>query len=158
MVGWHHRLNGHVFGWTLGVGDGQGGLACFCSRGRKESDKTEQLNRTELMKNAFNKYFQSICSVQDKPLPQGTYDRDRCIKKKKQVFPLPRCLLFQTTGNTHYRVKTIDCNCFVSLTELQSSFLKTPQVLPTLTQSHAARRKDIKCAWLPGMKALVKIP
>ena len=30
MVGWHHRLDGHEFGWTLGVGDGQGGLAC-CS-------------------------------------------------------------------------------------------------------------------------------
>ena len=30
MVGWHHQLNGHGFGWTLGVGDGQGGLAC-CS-------------------------------------------------------------------------------------------------------------------------------
>ena len=28
VVGWHHRLNGHGFGWTLGVGDGQGGLAC----------------------------------------------------------------------------------------------------------------------------------
>ena len=25
MVGWHHRLNGHEFGWALGVGDGQGG-------------------------------------------------------------------------------------------------------------------------------------
>ena len=29
MVGWHHQLNGHGFGWTLGVGDGQGGLACL---------------------------------------------------------------------------------------------------------------------------------
>ena len=47
MVGWHHRLNGHEFGWTLGVGDGQGGLACCNSWGRKESDTTEQLNRTE---------------------------------------------------------------------------------------------------------------
>ena len=28
MVGWHHLLNGHVFGWTLGAGDGQGGLVC----------------------------------------------------------------------------------------------------------------------------------
>ena len=28
MVGWHHRLNGHGFGWTPGVGDGQGGLEC----------------------------------------------------------------------------------------------------------------------------------
>ena len=44
MVGWHHRLNGHGFGWTLGVGDGQGGLACCGSWGRKESDTTEQLN------------------------------------------------------------------------------------------------------------------
>ena len=26
MVGWHHRFNGHGFGWILGVGDGQGGL------------------------------------------------------------------------------------------------------------------------------------
>ena len=33
MVGWHHRLNGHGFGWTPGVGDGQGGLACCGSWG-----------------------------------------------------------------------------------------------------------------------------
>ena len=48
MIGWHHRLNGHGFGWTPGVGDGQGGLACCSSSGLKESDTTEQLNRTEL--------------------------------------------------------------------------------------------------------------
>ena len=113
---------------------------------------------TELMTNAFNKYFYSTCYVQGKPLPQGTYDRDRCIKKKNRCFHIPRCLLFQTTGITHYRRKTIDCTCFVSLTELKSSFLKTQWVLPILTQNHAARRKEIKYAWLPGMKALVKIP
>ena len=44
MVGWHHRLNGHRFGWTPGVGDGQGGLACCGSWGRKESDTTERLS------------------------------------------------------------------------------------------------------------------
>ena len=44
MVGWHHQLNGHGFGWTLGVGDGQGGLACYSPRGCKESNTTEQLN------------------------------------------------------------------------------------------------------------------
>ena len=48
MVGWHHQLNGHGFGWTLGVGNGQGGLACCGSWGRKESDMTERLKRTEL--------------------------------------------------------------------------------------------------------------
>ena len=40
MVGWHHRLNGHGFGWTE-VGDGQGGLAFCGSWGHKESDTTE---------------------------------------------------------------------------------------------------------------------
>ena len=44
MAGWHQRLDGHGFGWTPGVGDGQGGLACCDSWGRKESDMTEQLN------------------------------------------------------------------------------------------------------------------
>ena len=44
MAGWHHRLNGHGFGWTPGVGDGQGGLACCGSWGRKESDTTKRLN------------------------------------------------------------------------------------------------------------------
>ena len=48
MFGWRCRLNGHGFGWTPGVGDGQGGLACCDSWGRKESDMTERLNWTEL--------------------------------------------------------------------------------------------------------------
>ena len=47
MVGWHHRLNGHGFGWTPGVGDGQWGLACCSSWGHKESDTTERLNWIE---------------------------------------------------------------------------------------------------------------
>ena len=47
MVGWHHWLNGHEFGWTPGVGGRQGGLV-FCSPwGRKELDMTELLNWTE---------------------------------------------------------------------------------------------------------------
>ena len=48
MVGLYHWLNGPGFGWTLEVGDGQGGLACCGSWGHKESDTTEQLNWTEL--------------------------------------------------------------------------------------------------------------
>ena len=47
MARWHHRLDGHQFEWTLGVGDGQGGLVCCNSWGHKESDTTEQLNWTE---------------------------------------------------------------------------------------------------------------
>ena len=41
MVGWHHQLDGHGFGWTSGVVDGQGGLACCDLWGRKELDMTE---------------------------------------------------------------------------------------------------------------------
>ena len=44
MVGWHHRLNGHEFEQALGVGDGQGSLACSSPWGHKESDMTERLN------------------------------------------------------------------------------------------------------------------
>ena len=47
MVRWHHRLNGHEFEWTPGVGDGQGGLLCCSPWGCKESDMTEQLNWNE---------------------------------------------------------------------------------------------------------------
>ena len=48
MAGWHHRLDGHEFGSSPGVGDGQGSLACCDSWGhswgRKELDMTERLN------------------------------------------------------------------------------------------------------------------
>ena len=47
MAGWHHWLDGREFEWTPGVGDGQGGLACCNSWGRKELDTTERLNWTE---------------------------------------------------------------------------------------------------------------
>ena len=49
MTGWHHGLDGCESEWTPGVGDGQGGLACCDSWGRKESDMTERLNWTGLM-------------------------------------------------------------------------------------------------------------
>ena len=47
MAKWHHWLDGHEFGWTLGIGDGQGGLACCGSRGQGELDMTEWLNWTD---------------------------------------------------------------------------------------------------------------
>ena len=47
MVGWHHQLNGHEFEQALGVGDGQGSLACCSPWSHKELDTTEQLNWTD---------------------------------------------------------------------------------------------------------------
>ena len=59
VVGWYHQLNGHGFGWTLGAGDGQGGLTCCGSRGRKELDRTERLNWTELISH----FLEDICGL-----------------------------------------------------------------------------------------------
>ena len=71
MVGWHHRPNGHGFGWTMGVGDGQGGLVCCSLWCCRESDTTEWLNWTEL-KNV------NICSAF---LQAGVRDMDQTICK-----------------------------------------------------------------------------
>ena len=57
MVGWHHWLDGCGLGWTPGVGDGQGGLACCGSWGRKELDTTERLNWDELTTCCFLKKY-----------------------------------------------------------------------------------------------------
>ena len=46
MVGWRHRLDGHEFEQALGVGDGQGGLACCSPWGHKESDMTDLNNKS----------------------------------------------------------------------------------------------------------------
>ena len=67
IVGWHHQLDGHGFGWTLAVGDGQGGLACCGSWGCRESDMTERLNWLTdcqyllLLTLAFNCWIFQIC-------------------------------------------------------------------------------------------------
>ena len=57
MAGWHHWLNGSKSEWTPGVGDGQGGLVCCDSWGRKGSDTTEWLNWTELKVSQTLKYL-----------------------------------------------------------------------------------------------------
>ena len=44
MVGWHHQLNGHEFEQTPEDSEGHGSLACCSKWGRKELDKTWQLN------------------------------------------------------------------------------------------------------------------
>ena len=56
MVGWYHWLNGHEFGWTPGVGDGQGGLVWCDSWGCKESATTERLNWTYPEPKLLGKY------------------------------------------------------------------------------------------------------
>ena len=61
MAAWHHQLNAREFAWTLGAGNGQGGLACCDSWGRKELDMTEWMNWTEL-KSLFSPLACSVFS------------------------------------------------------------------------------------------------
>ena len=63
MVGWPHRLNGHEFEQALGDGEGQGSLACCSPWGRKESDTTEQLNKS---KTSISLY---ICTTSSLSIP-----------------------------------------------------------------------------------------
>ena len=60
-VGWHHRLDGHDFEQALGIGDGQGRLACCSPWGRKESDRTEQLNELTLLNQVMTKFPRLFC-------------------------------------------------------------------------------------------------
>ena len=59
--GWMASLtDGREFEWTLGVGDGQGGLACCNSWGRKESDTTERLIWSDLNSHYIGQDFKAI--------------------------------------------------------------------------------------------------
>ena len=64
MAGWHYQLDGQ-FEWTPGVGDGQGGLACYNAWGHKESDTTEWLNWTEDTQRPIkaHKHFHPWCEL-----------------------------------------------------------------------------------------------
>ena len=53
MVRWHHQLDGHEFEQALGVGDGQGSLACCSLWGHKELDMTERLNWAEQISRSY---------------------------------------------------------------------------------------------------------
>ena len=64
MAGWHHWLDGHEFKWTLGVADGHGSLACYNSWGRKESDRTKQLNWTGESPHIHWILWHSFCTLQ----------------------------------------------------------------------------------------------
>ena len=86
MAGWHHQRNGHEFEWTLGVGDGQGGLACCSPWGRKELDTTEQLNWND---NDLKFKVQNHSYVQTNLIILKPYTHKHKWRKKKQVKDAP---------------------------------------------------------------------
>ena len=91
MVGWHHQLDGHGFGWTLGVGDGQGGLACCGPWGHEESDKTERLNNKNMT---------------DKQCHDSLHGQQRNSGKHRHLFILPpRCSEFRKQPEKVYKTR-----------------------------------------------------
>ena len=80
MAGWHHQLDGHEFGWTQGVGDGQGGLVCCDSWGSKESATTERLRDwTELTHKRKKGYPRPLLSMflAARQINEQSYQRKR---------------------------------------------------------------------------------
>ena len=124
MAGWHHQLDGREFEWSPGVGDGQGGLACCTSWGRKESDTTEQLNWIELRSLVGNSPWireeldmikqTSTCHmflIEDKAKSLGVQQADLTDYSMSQGKPLTLC--FAPTA----------CTCF-------SPFTSNPSLSP----------------------------
>ena len=101
MAGWHHRLDGHAFGWILEVGDGQGGQACCDSWGRKESDTTERLNWTELNWYICSLPLESPSHLPPHSTPLGCYRAPVQFSESYRTFPSAICF---TYGNTSFCV------------------------------------------------------
>ena len=81
MAGWHHRLDRLESEWTPGVGDGQGGLACCDSWGRKESETTEWRNWTELM--TTNYLWMFYCKIKQSVKKYQAHKKMRFKGKEK---------------------------------------------------------------------------
>ena len=81
MAGWHHQLNGHEFEWTLGVGDGQEGLAYCDLWGRKELDMTEWLNWTEWREKPFkiNIIFCFLMNLAEQDFLLAVFSSHSCL-------------------------------------------------------------------------------
>ena len=76
MVGWHHQLNAHGFGWTPGVGEGKGSLASWGPWGRIESDRLEGLNRQScLLSPSSGEIWEVHQPSSDKPQGEARFGR-----------------------------------------------------------------------------------
>ena len=128
MAGWHHWLDGREFGWTLGVGDGQGGLVCFDSWGCKESDTTERLNWTEL----------NWIGLVSKPVEDRWEDRVEASDLVAVV-----CIFFQRVPLQ----RSLNCISDLASIRLQNSLFWTLHLGSTWKLS-VPMTQGLKCPWL----------
>ena len=76
MVGWHHQLDGREFEQAPGVGDRQGSLVSCSPWGRKESDKTEGLNKNNDEQDSPFHSSHSVLENRRGECPHWQEDRD----------------------------------------------------------------------------------
>ena len=110
MVGWHHRLNGHGFGQTLGVGDGQGSLACCSPWGHTvRHDWTSELNWIWIIigRKAMTN-LDSILKSRDITLPS----KEHLVKAV--VFPVVMygCESWTVKKAEHQRINALELRCW----------------------------------------------
>ena len=72
MVGWHHWLSGHEFEQALGVGDGQGSMACCSPWGHKELDRTDGLNNNLKKQSSFQRGGHSLITLRTREAHRET--------------------------------------------------------------------------------------
>ena len=94
---WHHQLDGHEFKQAVGVGDGQGSLACCSPWGRKESDTTERLNWMSNNYDAESSVMNVSAEQKERRRPPTN------IYTHSQSYPLPswRWKLVDSVGRIH---------------------------------------------------------
>ena len=136
MAGWHHWLDGRESEWTLGVGHGQGGLACCDSWGRKESDTTEQLNWTEtdilslwMSRKKINFFFPDSFWIFFARLPEFSQvfiPEDWAVNRwiLVPVFYWGSMCLSSRSRRHSYRFSLHFLSCFIDFTNLKMYFQK----------------------------------
>ena len=135
MAGWHHWLNGRKSGWTLGVGDGQGSLACCNSWGHKESDTTEQVNWTELHSVCQEILIRNLATSFHSGLVILKHRSDHCLAQlllRVNTTPTSECSL---------------CSDFVHVFLLAPDMPASRWTVDTFSISCATRQK---WTWLPS--------
>ena len=141
MAGWHHWLNGRESEWTLGVGDGQGGLASCNPWRRKESDTTVRLNWTEL--NTKN-----VVSIQLCVLLTWIYkwtNSHMCLTAKRylDVFCLSLALLSVWNAGYSYFLTEYRKNCNLNISSQFNSVQSISPVWHFATPWTAARQASL---------------
>ena len=132
IAGWHHRLDVCEFDWTPAVGDGQGGLACCSSWGRKESGTTEWLNSTELnISYSYLKLWFSVPNLYSIASVQFSHSvMSNSLRPHESQHARPPCP--SPSPGVHSNLRSSSWWCHPAISSSVVPFSSCPQSLPAL--------------------------